>query len=145
MMSVSHQAGAGGPRPRLGAARTTLLGVVILCLLDASSAGAQSITCAVEEPPSVQLGELFRDVQMNGIFPDSKTFADLQYDASADAILADYRAHKDDPGFDLRAFVQSHFSPPAEERSTVDPAERGQSIDKYIATLWNTLKHQTGG
>jgi alpha,alpha-trehalase len=128
----------------LGAARTTFLAVVILCLLEASGAGAQSITCALEAPPSVQLGELFRDVQMNGIFPDSKTFADLQYEASADAILADYRAHKDDPGFDLSAFVQRHFSLPAEERSTVDPAERGQSIDKYIATLWSTLTHQTG-
>ena len=27
----------------------------------------------------MQLGELFRDVQMKGIFPDSKTFSDLQY------------------------------------------------------------------
>ena len=39
--------------------------------------------------------------------------------------------------------MQHHFSLPA-ERPTVDRAERGQSIDKYIATLWNVLKHQTG-
>jgi hypothetical protein len=29
-----------------------------------------------------QLGELFRTVQLKGIFPDSKTFADLHFDES---------------------------------------------------------------
>jgi alpha,alpha-trehalase len=141
MTSAAHQANARRPLRRSGAHRTTFLGIVILCLMEASFAGAQP--CATEAPPSVQLGELFRDVQMKGIFHDSKTFSDLQYDESADAILDDYRAHKNDPGFDLKAFVQRHFSLPA-ERPTVDPAQRGQSIDKYIATLWNVLKHQTG-
>jgi alpha,alpha-trehalase len=141
MTSATHQANARRPLRRSGAHRTTFLGIVILCLMDASFAGAQP--CSTEAPPSVQLGELFRDVQMKGIFHDSKTFSDLQYDESADAILDDYRAHKNDPGFDLKAFVQRHFSLPA-ERPTVDPAQRGQSIDKYIATLRNVLKHQTG-
>ena len=30
---------------------------------------AQITTCASEVPPSEQLGELFRDVQLKGIFP----------------------------------------------------------------------------
>jgi alpha,alpha-trehalase len=141
MTSVAEQANARRPPQRSGAHRKILFGIVILCLADASFAFAQP--CATEAPPSVQLGELFRDVQMKEIFHDSKTFAELQYNEPADAILADYRAHKNDPGFDLKSFVQRHSSPPA-ERPTVDPAERGQSIDKYIATLWNVLKHQTG-
>ena len=103
MTSAAHQANARRPLRRSGAHRTTFLGIVILCLMEASFAGAQP--CATEAPPSVQLGELFRDVQMKGIFHDSKTFSDLQYDESADAILDDYRAHKNDPGFDLKAFV----------------------------------------
>ena len=143
MMSVGQQARARRPQQRSGAARTTFLAVVILCLVNASIAGAQSIPCDVEAPPSVQLGELFHDVQMKEIFHDSKTFTDLKYDETADAILAEYRAHKDDPGFDLKAFVQRHFSMPAEGQ-TVHLAERGQSIDNYIATLWNVLTRQTG-
>ncbi len=142
-MSVAQNPGAERRRARAGTARTTFLAAIILCLLDATVAGAKSITCAVKPPPSVQLGELFRDVQMKGIFHDSKTFADVEYHASADAILADYRAHKNDPDFDLKAFLQRHFSLPT-ERPTVAPAERGQSIDKYIATLWSVLTHQTG-
>jgi len=43
-------------------------------------------------PPSEQLGELFRNVQLKSIFPDSKTFADLRFDESPNAILADYQA-----------------------------------------------------
>ena len=71
----------------------------------------------------MQFQELFRDVQMEGIFHDGKTFADVQYNESADAILADYRIRKDNPDFDLKAFVQRHFSLPA-ERATVGPAGR---------------------
>jgi len=75
MMSVGQQARARRPQQRSGAARTTFIAVVILCLLDASIAGAQSIPCDVEAPPSVQLGELFHDVQMKEIFHDSLAFA----------------------------------------------------------------------
>jgi alpha,alpha-trehalase len=141
MTPVARQASETGWRSY--AARTTFLAIAVVTLLDPSFAAAQSITCAAEPPPSVQFGELFRDVQMKGIFHDSKTFADLQYDEPADAILADYRAHKNDPGFDLKAFVHRYFSLPP-ERSTVNPAERGQPVDKYIASLWKVLTHQAG-
>ena len=60
--------------------------------INAHSAGAQIATCASEVPPSEQLGELFRNVQLKSIFPDSKTFADLHFDVSPNAILADYQA-----------------------------------------------------
>jgi alpha,alpha-trehalase len=144
MTSLAQHIRARSARLRSGAARVTFLAAIILCPLDTSFAGAQSTRCALEAPPSVQLGELFRDVQMKGIFQDSKTFADLQYSESTGAILRDYRAHKNDPGFDLKAFVRRHFSLPP-ERPTVDRAARGQPVDKYIATLWNVLKHDTGG
>ena len=50
---------------------------VLCCAINARSAGAQIATCASEVPPSEQLGELFRNVELKGIFPESKTFADL--------------------------------------------------------------------
>src|SRR6516164_5301703 len=83
---------------------------VLCCAINARSAGAQIATCASEVPPSEQLGELFRNVQLKGIFPDSKTFADLHFDETPNTILADYEAHKVESGFDLGAFVRQHFS-----------------------------------
>lgn len=141
MTPVARQDSETGRRSYVG--RTTFLAIAVVTLLDVSFAAAQSITCAAEPPPSVQFGELFHDVQMKGIFHDSKTFADLQYNEPADAILADYRAHKNDPGFDLKAFVERYFSLPP-ERPTVSPAEHGQPVDQYIANLWKVLTHQAG-
>jgi alpha,alpha-trehalase len=88
------------------------------------------------------LGELFRNAQLKGIFPDSKTFADLQFDESPNAILADYEARRVEPGFDLGAFVHQHFSLPP-EGPTVHPASPGKPIDTYIAGLWDVLRHQS--
>jgi hypothetical protein len=85
-----------------------------LITINAHSAGAQIKTCASEAPPSEQLGELFRNVQLKGIFPDSKTFADLHFDESPKTILADYKARKVESGFDLGAFIHQHFSLPTE-------------------------------
>jgi hypothetical protein len=82
--------------------------------------GAQIATRASEVPQSDQFGELFRNVQLKRIFPDSKTFADLHSDESPNAILADYEARKVESGFDLRAFVHQHFSLPL-EGPTVTP------------------------
>ena len=90
-----------------------------------------------------QLGELFRDVQLKGIFADSKTFADLHYDESPNTIRADYQARKVKSDFDLGTFVHRHFSLPA-EGPTVHPASPGEPIDRYIAGLWDVLRHQSG-
>jgi alpha,alpha-trehalase len=93
--------------------RLITLIVVLCCAIHAQSAKAQIATCASELPPSEQLDELFRNVQLKGVFPDSKTFADLHFDESPNSILADYGARKVETGFDLGAFVYRHFSLPA--------------------------------
>lgn len=111
-------------------------------LLPQPKPAAQIAACASEVPPSEQLRELFRDVQLQGIFPDSKTFADLHFDESPNAILADYEARKVEPGFDLRAFVHQHFSLP-KEGPTVHPASPDEPVDAYIARLWDVLTHQS--
>ena len=129
--------------PVLERARSRLITMiaVLCCAINSHSAGAQIATCASEVPPSEQLGELFRNVQLKGIFADSKTFADLHFDESPNAILADYEARKVESGFDLDAFVHQHFSLPA-EGPTVHPASPGEPIDTYIARLWDDLRHQ---
>src|SRR5262249_54614259 len=65
-------------------------------------------------PPSAQLREVFRDVQLQHIFHDSKTFADLHFSEFPSTVRADYQAHKHDVDFDLSKFVQEHFSVPKE-------------------------------
>ena len=107
---------------------------VVCCAINAHSAGAQIATCASEVPPSEQLGELFRNVQLKGIFTDSKTFADLHFDESPNAILADYEARKVESGFDLGAFIHQHFSLPT-EGPTVHPAS---PANRLIHTLYGS-------
>ena len=59
--------------------RVLLLPVAVLGgAINAHAAHAQAPACASEAAPSEQLGQLFRDVQLSGIFADGKTFADLQ-------------------------------------------------------------------
>src|SRR5215469_11335762 len=139
--AAAHGNGYGSLLERARSRLITII-FVLCCTLDAHSAGAQMLTCASEVPPSEQLGELFRNVQLRGIFPDSKTLADLHFDDSPNTILADYEAHKVESGFDLGAFVRQHFSLPT-EGPTVHPASPGEPIDKYIARLWDVLRHQS--
>jgi alpha,alpha-trehalase len=78
--------------PERAGSRLITIIAVVCCTLDAHPAGAQIASCAWGVPPSEQLGELFRNVQLKGIFADSKTFADLHFDESPNAILTDYEA-----------------------------------------------------
>lgn len=91
-------------------------------------------------PPSIAYAELYRDVQLAAIFPDSKTFPDMIPDASPATILAEYRARKAVPGFDLAAFVRDHFTGPAPPGPTVDPAQPGQRLLDYVESLWPILR-----
>ena len=43
-------------------------------------------------PPSIAYGELYRDVELAAIFPDSKTFPDMIPDAALATVLDEYRA-----------------------------------------------------
>jgi alpha,alpha-trehalase len=117
--------------------------IAVLCSpINTHSAHAQASACASEAAPSEQLGGLFRDVQLSGIFADGKTFADLQYQEAPRTILADYQAHKNDPDFDLKQFVQRHFSIPP-EGPTVPPAAANEPIGTYVARLWDALRETT--
>jgi neutral trehalase len=110
--------------------------------INASCAWAEAPSCASQVPPSEQLGELFQQVQLKRIFPDSKTFVDLHSDEPPSAILADYQVHKDASGFDLSAFVHRHFSM-APEGPDVRPALPGEALERYVGRLWDILRHES--
>ena len=62
--------------------------------------------------PSRALDGLFHDVQLAGVFPDSKTFVDARPLEAPAQITAAYSAEKSAAGFSLRTFVDKHFEMP---------------------------------
>ena len=101
---------------------------------------AQTVGPAYPTPPSIAYGELYRDVELASIFPDSKTFPDMIPDATPSKILDEYRAAKVSPGFDFASFVQKHFTGPTPSGPTVNPAPRGQRLLDYVMSLWPILQ-----
>jgi alpha,alpha-trehalase len=89
-------------------------------------------------PPSIEFGQLFRDVQLQSVFPDQKTFCDLNPNAPPPQIKVEYRLQQSQPGFDLATFVSQNFTSPG-TGANISPAAPGQEIKAYIASLWDLL------
>src|SRR5213078_1287700 len=88
--------------------------------------------------PAHDIGALFADVQLSGIFPDSKEFVDARPKAAPAAIEARYDSARRANGFVLRAFVDQNFVLPA-------PAGDGyhsvaaQGMVAHVKALWPVL------
>ena len=91
-------------------------------------------------PPSVEFGELFRAVEMAGVFPDQKTFADAIPREPPIEVMADYDRQKNLPGFDLGAFVARHFQPP--RQFGVFKPQPDRSVRAYIDDAWEALQRK---
>jgi alpha,alpha-trehalase len=118
-------------------ARAIALSLLLLLPVGSRAAPSQ----AVPRPPSVQFAGLYRAVEMSGMFPDQKSFADAIPDAPPETIMAEYDGAKTRPGFDLKAFVAAHFK---QAPRAVPPLRRqaGQSVSRYIAQMWNVLERK---
>lgn len=88
--------------------------------------------------PADRYQELFVDVQMARVFPDSKTFVDCVPLGEPERILALYRAQREQPDFDLAAFVHAHFEVPQVHASHYISVP-GQSLCDHIDGLWDVL------
>lgn len=93
---------------------------------------------AQQPPPAAVYGELFRDVQMQRVFPDGKTFVDSEPKADPAEILRRYAEEKGRPGFDLAAFVHRYFTPPAPEKTGYHSVP-DQDVCSHIDALWDVL------
>ena len=88
--------------------------------------------------PAHDLGTLFADVQLTGIFPDSKEFVDARPRAAPATIVARYDSARRTPGFTLRGFVEQNFDLP-------HPAGDGyhsvvsQGMVAHVTALWPVL------
>ncbi len=91
--------------------------------------------------PSTDLGDLFVDVQMSRVFPDSKTFVDCIPKRPVEKILEDYHRHMNDRKFDLKAFVEDNFEVPAVDLSgkTLDTSN---NMASHVIKMWDYLTRQ---
>jgi alpha,alpha-trehalase len=81
---------------------------------------------------------LFVAVQLGRIFPDNKTFVDAAPRQRPATILAAWRREKDQPGFQLKAFVETHFDVPT---GTATPFQSNikAGLRHHLDTLWTVL------
>jgi alpha,alpha-trehalase len=111
--------------------RASITPVVILAL---------AVGCQSGEPydPSRALGYLFHDVQLSGIFDDSKTFVDARPLLPPEQIVARYTAERDSAGFSLEDFVRRHFELPQPVGADfqTDPS---RTMEEHIRALWPVL------
>lgn len=81
---------------------------------------------------------LFRDVQLKAVFPDSKTFVDCTPKRSLAEIMDDYEEVKDQPDFDLQAFVRQNFDMPVRPKSTF-ATDTTLAMEEHLTRLWPVL------
>ena len=93
-------------------------------------------------PPQVEFGDLFADVELQRIFPDSKEFADATAKSPPDEILALYGAERPATPEALKRFVVAHFVLPAEPAASVVASEP-KPIRQHIDELWPILTRDT--
>jgi len=84
-----------------------------------------------------QLSPLYEDVQSGEIFSDSKYFVDCVPLSPVENILLQYGKEKHITGFNLKAFVQTHFRLPAEAGNSYTSAAK--PLPEHVAELWDVL------
>src|SRR5215212_3822702 len=92
------------------------------------------------QTPAEIYGALFTDVQMAGIFPDSKTFADCTPKKDPKVIVKDYLAIKRNPAikFNLEGFVKENFDLPKTPQLNYITQEK--DVVMHIKNLWSILR-----
>ncbi|HXL52881.1 MAG TPA: alpha,alpha-trehalase TreF [Gemmatimonadales bacterium] len=88
--------------------------------------------------PAHDLGPLFHDVQLLGIFEDSKTFADARPRLAAAEIIARYASARGAPQFNLRDFVTQQFDLPRPVGEGFR-SDTSQTMKQHIGALWPVL------
>ncbi len=88
--------------------------------------------------PAHDLGPLFHDVQLLGIFEDSKTFADARPRLAAAEIIARYASARGAPQFNLRDFVTQQFDLPRPVGEGFR-SDTSQTMEQHIGALWPVL------
>lgn len=117
------------------------LAVLLSLGLTAAAPAQTARIAAYPEPPQIEFRDLFSAVQMQGLYPDNKTFPDAVPNSPPADILRQYREAPPASPEALERFVALHFSLPAAGRP---PAEtKPVAILAHIDELWDTLTRST--
>jgi alpha,alpha-trehalase len=111
-----------------------MIRLLILLLLIGNSIVAQETQ---PKTPDETYGQLFVDVQLNKVFPDSKTFVDCIPIISPEQIVTKYQQEKAKPGFNLKVFVLKHFKLPAQPKRY---NSKTKDVRQHINNLWKVLQ-----
>ena len=117
--------------------RRAACGVLLMIAAACRPSGRPAIRPSSYDPAH-DIGSLFSDVQLSGIFPDSKEFVDARPRFDPAVIAARYDSARRTPGFVLRAFVEQNFALPQPAGSGYHTAA-SQSMTEHIKTLWPLL------
>ncbi len=83
--------------------------------------------------------DFFKEVQLAGIYEDSKTFVDCVPKKSLHKIIQAYEAAKGEADFSLKVFVEANFKLPQEKYLDFE-TDTTKSMEGHIETLWSVLK-----
>lgn len=82
--------------------------------------------------------ELFKDVQLQAIFKDSKTFVDLVPDRSYAELAMMYLEEKENTGFSLKDFVNAHFTDQFNSGQAI-VTDTTKTMYEHISSMWGKL------
>lgn len=92
--------------------------------------------------PDVLYGQLYFDIQLGHVFPDTKTFVDSIPDISPSELIALYEREKLLPNFNLIEFVNKHFHLQTDLGLNYK-SNPTMSAKDHINELWNVLCRPT--
>ncbi|HEU0307164.1 MAG TPA: alpha,alpha-trehalase TreF, partial [Lysobacter sp.] len=116
--------------------RTQVRALLLACLLLPIPAAA--VGNCVAGYPQVY-GELFEDAQR--VLPDAKALVDAVPNQPPAGIAAEYAHARDQPGFDLEAFVAAQFTLPVPAGGDYR-TNSGHDVSQHIDALWNVLERK---
>ncbi len=100
------------------------------------------ISCRKQAQPTTEVNfydtELFREVQLKGIFEDSKTFVDLVPKMPLGQVIEIYEDQKSAPDFNLERFVQEYFNDQATAVLQFE-TDTTKSMYEHISSIWPKL------
>jgi alpha,alpha-trehalase len=82
--------------------------------------------------------ELFKEVQMKGIFKDSKTFVDLVPNGTYNEVTAMYEKEKNTAGFNLKKFVEDNFTDQSMTALNFE-TDTTKTMYEHISSMWEKL------
>jgi len=89
--------------------------------------------------PEIIYGELFKEVALQRVFPDGKTFVDCVSDSSPAELLQLYEEQRLEEDFNLREFIKRHFYLPQHKQDDF-VSDNTLAIEDHIEKLWEVLE-----